>query len=171
MLTSITTERLQLVQPGPDHVEPWMAFFTSDRARWIGGGTKIDRPSAWRVFASVIGHWSLRGWGTFVITDRDSGATLGGVGPWFPLGKPEKEIGWTLWSPEHEGRGIAREAAQATLTHAFRDLGWDTAVSYIHRDNAPSIALARRLGATHDAAAACLLPEDVVYRHSRGDHL
>lgn len=58
--------------------------------------------------------------------------------------------------------------AKAARTHAFHDLGWTTAVSYIHPDNARSITLAERLGATLDPKAQT--PDSdpcLVYRHPR----
>ncbi|TMV69267.1 GNAT family N-acetyltransferase, partial [Thioclava sp. BHET1] len=79
-----------------------------------------------------------------------------------------REMGWSLWSAEGEGRGYAREAARAVIAHAFGPLGWDTAVSYIAPDNARSIALAERLGAIRDDSAAH--PGDtpcLVYRHPK----
>jgi RimJ/RimL family protein N-acetyltransferase len=52
--------------------------------------------------------------------------------------------------------------------HAFRDLGWTTAVSYIDPDNARSIALAERLGAVRDRGARQPVFDKpcLVYRHS-----
>ena len=93
---------------------------------------------------------------------------LGMVGPWFPAGWPERELGWTVWSDAAEGKGYAFEAAAAARDHAFGALGWETAVSYIDPDNIRSVALAERLGARHDPEArgpgenSCL-----VYRHPR----
>ena len=70
-------------------------------------------------------------------------APLGLVGLWFPEGWHEPEIGWILFEGA-EGRGIAREAAEAARAHAYGTLGWTTAVSVIHPGNARSIALADR---------------------------
>ncbi|MEL6197095.1 MAG: GNAT family N-acetyltransferase, partial [Pseudomonadota bacterium] len=53
-----------------------------------------------------------------------------------------------------EGKGITQEAALAARAHAYGTLGWPTAVSYIDHGNDRSIALAERLGAARDAAAA-----------------
>ncbi len=98
----------------------------------------------------------------------DPDTPLGMAGPWFPEGWPEREIGWTLWAAEAEGKGYAREAAVAARDHAFRDLGWDTAVSYIDPENTRSIALAERLGARRDDAARHPGDEPcLVYRHPK----
>lgn len=169
----LETARLTLRAPVADDWPGWRDFFASDRARFVGG--PMTQPGqSWRAFGHFIGHWVLRGYGMFVLVERDTGLTLGAVGPWFPDGWPEQEIGWTLWRPEAEGKGFAHEAALAARAFAFDRLGWSTAVSYIAPDNAASIALAERLGASPDPRAAIPVfstgPEPtVVYRHPRED--
>lgn len=162
------TERLSLRAPVAEDWPHWRAFAASDRAHFIGG-PYTDR-AAWRAFGHAVGHWVLRGYGSFVFTLRGDDTALGMTGPWNPVGWPEAELGWTIWSADAEGKGYAYEAAAAARDHAFRDLGWVTAVSYIDADNARSVALAERLGAAHDPDA--LWPdrdEDdtpvLVYRH------
>ena len=56
------TERLKLVPIRPCDYEPYRAFIMSDRARYIGGPFE-DEGKAWRTFASMIGHWHMRGFG------------------------------------------------------------------------------------------------------------
>jgi RimJ/RimL family protein N-acetyltransferase len=91
------------------------------------------------------------------------------------MGWPEKEIGWSVWAPEAEGKGLAFEAAQAARAWAYGTLGWTTAVSYIDPANARSIALARRLGATRDPEAPLIdgyTPENtLVFRHPAPERL
>jgi RimJ/RimL family protein N-acetyltransferase len=148
----LETDRLRLRAPDGSDWPAWVDFATSDRARWVGG--PLDRDRAWRSLGHLIGHWVMRGWGMFVFCDRASTRPLGMTGPWFPEGWPEREIGWSVWDPAAEGKGYAFEAASAARDHAYRALGWTTAVSYIDPDNLRSIALAERLGATRDLDAA-----------------
>lgn len=160
----IETERLILRAPAASDWPVWRAFAGSDRSRFIGG--PIGEDKAWRAFGHIIGMWVLRGFGTLIFNDRNTGAPLGMAGPWYPEGWPEPEIGWTVWTPEAEGKGFACEAALAGRLYAYRDLGWKTAVSYIDPTNARSIALAERLGAVRDPMAACPAEEPcLVYRH------
>ena len=163
----LETTRLILRAPQGGDYEPWAAFATSDRARYIGG--PHDQQGAWRAWGHAIGHWAMRGYGMFVFADKTApDAPLGMTGAWYPEGWPEREIGWTVWSTMDEGKGLVREAALAARDHAFTTLGWDTAVSYIHPENARSVALAERLGATRDRTAAC--PDGkscLVYRHAK----
>lgn len=161
----LETERLILRPPRAGDVDAWCAFFGSGRARFIGGGDD-DLGRCWRAFATLVGHWSLRGCGPFVMQRRDTGAPIGSIGPWFPGDWPEREIGWTVWDEAAEGQGYAREAGLAVLDHIWRDLGWETAVSYIAHGNDRSVALAERLGAQLDDCATT--PDDdptYVYRH------
>ena len=160
------TDRLVLRAPQPSDVGPWTAFVTSERARFIGGPAE-DANRAWRIFATIAGHWALRGWGSFVFCDRATGRPVGHCGPWQPEGWPEPEIAWCVWDPAAEGRGLAFEAARAAIAHAFRDLRWPTAVSYVEPGNARSIRLAGRLGALREEAAPRIAPGDLVFRHPR----
>ena len=143
-IPTLTTERLTLRAPGPKDFEPVAAFYASERAAMVGG--PFDRPSAWLRFASLVGHWHLRGFGRWIVAARGGGEPLGIVGLHFPETWPEREIAWTLFAGA-EGRGIAHEAARAARDHAYRALGWRAAVSLIKAGNARSEALARRLGA------------------------
>lgn len=149
----LTTERLALRAPAAADWPAWRDFVATERSHWIGG--PLTEPGqAWRAFGHIIGHWVLRGFGMFVVTDKATGAPLGMTGPWFPDGWPEPEIGWNLWTADAEGRGIAHEAALAARAHAARDLGLTGLVSYIEPGNVRSIALAQRMGAVRDPDAA-----------------
>jgi len=164
----LQTTRLTLRAPLGSDWPHWRSFMASDRARFIGGGSPEPKPGAsWRAFGHVIGHWAMRGFGMFVFTLKGDDTPLGMVGPWFPDGWPERELGWSAWSEAVEGRGFVSEAVIAARHHAFTTLGWTTAVSYIDPDNARSIALAERVGAIRDRAAPTP-PFDTpcrVYRH------
>ena len=158
----LTTDRLILrgIEAGD-----WPAFhehFASDRSS-MTGGPLAERP-AWNVFAANVGHWHLRGFGMWTATLKD-GTRVGHIGCWYPETWHEKELGWLIWA-DHEGKGYALEAAQAARAHAFGTLGWATAVSYIDHANTRSIALAERLGAVLDLAAATPGGKPChVYRH------
>lgn len=147
----LETERLVMRGPAPRDCEGFIAYFTSDRARFTSG--PLERSAAWRLFAVELGHWVIRGFGMWAVTMRGDDKCVGFVGCWRPDGWPENELGWILW-PEAEGRGIAYEAACAARRCAYQRFGWTTAVSYIAFENDRSAALAERLGAVRDDAAA-----------------
>lgn len=140
-------------------------LFEGPRAQFMGG--PIARKAAWRWLASEVAMWDLMDHGAWGIETLD-GTFVGQIGILKPPHFPEAELGWTLLE-QGEGKGFAFEAAGAVLTWAWAQ-GFETLVSYIDPANARSIALATRLGAVHDPAAA--LPqgetaeETLVYRHS-----
>jgi RimJ/RimL family protein N-acetyltransferase len=60
---------------------------------------------------------------------------------------PELGLFWAL-APDHRGLGLATEAARAMLRYAFDHLHAARVVATTDADNAPSIAVMRRLGMT-----------------------
>ena len=162
----IRTDRLRLRGHVMADFEPLYALFASDRARYMDG--PIPARDTWFWVAAEVGSWPLQGIGSWGIERQSDGAFLGQVGINKPQHFPEREIGWVLLQA-FEGHGYAREAAEAALGWA-RTQRFDTLVSYIDRENARSVALARRLGATEDPSAPLPdgdTPEDtVVYRHA-----
>lgn len=140
----LISPRLMLVSPAEPGFDANEAFLAPDSPRFFD--VSDDTDSLWWSIASIIGHWNLRGYGLFVVIERSTGTPVGLVGPWFPQGWPEPELSWHL-TENARGKGYASEAAECVLEWLFSALKWNTLVSYIPEDNAPSIALARRIGA------------------------
>lgn len=114
--------------------------------RFVGDGGPIDRAGAWRQMAMFLGHWPLRGFGTWALEERASGRLVGRVGYLQPEGWPGVELGWLL-ARDAWGRGLATESCQAALAQRAA-FGIGRLVSLVRPDNLRSAALARRLGAT-----------------------
>lgn len=167
---TLETERLLLRRPAPRDVEGFIGLMTSERSRHMGGPK--TRAEAWRGFCTELAHWDMRGYGMFAVTMKGDDTCLGLIGPWFPEGWAEHEIGWTLWAAA-EGRGIGAEAAQATRSWAYDELGWTTAVSYIAPENGRSRRLAERIGARIDPDAKHNFGEEpvLIYRHPSPEDL
>lgn len=142
---TLHTERLVLRPPIAEDFDGWAEFSADPEVSRFLGGTQA-RALAWRGFACQVGAWQLQGFAMFSVIERASGSWLGRVGPWRPEGWPGTEVGWglTRWA---WGRGFATEAARATIDWAFEELGWTEVIHCIEPANAPSRALAMRLGA------------------------
>ncbi|MCA0870752.1 GNAT family N-acetyltransferase [Seohaeicola saemankumensis] len=158
----IETERLILRGPHEADFEPFAAFGASDRAIWVGG--PYPRLRSWGGFLATYGHWALRGYGMWMVEHRASGATAGRIGMIFNDGWDEPELGWHIFDG-FEGQGLAYEGAKAARAHAARHFGLDGVISYIDPANTRSIALARRLGATHERDGAVAGHPCHIYRH------
>ncbi len=134
----------------------------NDNAQFIG--PMASRVEVWRRMATMIGHWSLRGYGTWAVTMAGDDTCLGWAGPWYPEGFSEREIGWALVRSA-QGKGVATEAALAARTFAYTRLGWTTAVSFIDPANQASARVAERLGAVRDGISAVHGKTVDVWRH------
>jgi RimJ/RimL family protein N-acetyltransferase len=118
-----------------------------DVVRYIGDGTIPSADDCWRAVAAWLGHWVLRGYGPWAVTERGTGTLMGRVGIHFPFGWPEPELAYTLGKP-FWGRGYATEACRAALAWAFGERDFPELVSYIYPANAASIRVATKVGET-----------------------
>jgi len=157
----LLTDRLRLRMPRLPDFEHRAAFYASPRSVHEDG--PVGRVLAWRIWASEVGQWPLLGYGPFSVEDRATGAYVGEVGIYHPVGFPEPELGWFVL-PEAEGKGYAAEAARAVMDWAHRSFGWDHIINIIAPGNDRSIALARRLGGVHSNRPG-VDPGDVVIFH------
>ena len=133
--------------------------------RHIGAGGAVGRDVAWRQMALFLGQWALLGYGMWALERRSDGRLIGRVGFLNPEGWPGNELGWLL-AREAWGQGYAFEAASAALAFGRRELGLDgELISLIRADNARSIRLAERLGATRGDPIDLLGGSALVYRH------
>jgi len=161
-IPTLHTHRLRLRPPMLADFEHWAAFFASERSVYERG--MMDRHAAYRVWASDVALWTLRGYGPFGVEDAQTGAYLGEVGIYEPDGYPAPELGWFV-IPAAEGKGVAAEAARAVMAWAHDSFGWDRLINIIDPNNARSIALGLRLGGVIDPDAEGEDPGDVVIVH------
>lgn len=161
-IPTLETRRLVLRGPEPGDYPDFKATFTSYRARFMGG--PLNPYEAWMLYAAEIGHWEIRGYGMWMIHDKETDETYGMAGGWKPAKWPEAEIAWVIW-PDKGGKGYALEATHAVRDYLYTEAGWDGAVSYIDPMNLDSIRLAERLGAVKDHDAPTIDGNDAVYRH------
>ncbi len=167
MSPTLETERLTLRRPNASDWPAFWDFYQTERSKGVGG--PMDLGPCWRHFASELGHWEFHGYGMWAVTLRGDDAAVGLVGAWTPADWPETEVGWLIFDEKLEGTGIATEAAQAAVAHAYAVLKWDTVVSYVAPFNDRSARLAEKLGAKLDPSAPTpsRYPDTLVFRHPK----
>ena len=144
MIPTIETERLVLRAPALDDFPCYEAFFADADASFHYGGPLASH-QAWRILASDLGHWQLRGYGRWAIESREAGTMIGGCGLWWPEGWPRSELTWWL-RPTGRGRGFATEASRAVIDYVYEVLDWDLVETHFDDDNDAARRLVARLG-------------------------
>src|SRR5437762_11305313 len=91
MNTVLETERLILRPWTLDDFDGFAAMCADPQVmRFLAeDGKPLSRFGAWRAMAGIVGHWTLRGFGLFAVTERTTGALVGRIGPWDPEGWPD----------------------------------------------------------------------------------
>lgn len=115
------------------------------------GGKPLTEEEAWTKFLRYPGHWSMMGFGYWVVEEKATRNFVGEIGfadykrDLEPSLKGAPEIGWVLASPAH-GKGFATEAVRAAL--AWGDANFDApkTACIIAPDNLASIRVAQKCG-------------------------
>jgi RimJ/RimL family protein N-acetyltransferase len=145
MIPVLHSARLTFGPATMAHFEAFAAFTATDDSRFLGGpGSRRD---AWESVCTHAGQWTLRGYGTFWVTERNSGIPVGRVGLWHPDWLDEPELSWVIYTA-HARRGFATEAAATVLDWAHHAAELPPLMSLIDLANSASIAVAERLGAS-----------------------
>ena len=139
---TLITSRLILRQPRASDLEAYTRYCQGPRTKFAGG--PFTAVNAFEKMAEMIGHWTLRGFGRYVI--ECEGEPIGHVGP-LAVHPGTPEMTWTLWTDDAEGHGYATEAARKVADHLFNDCDWTALDIVIQAANSGSIAIADRLGA------------------------
>jgi RimJ/RimL family protein N-acetyltransferase len=149
----LQTERLLLRGWRDDDLVAWAAICADEEVmRALGRDGALSREEAWREMAFHAGHWTLKGFGHWVLEERDTGELVGRAGLLYPDGWPDLEVGWTV-ARSRWGRGYAGEAGRAAIDWARAELGATHVISLIDDDNARSQRVAQKLGMTLEGHA------------------
>ena len=144
----LRTERLLMRGWRYEDYEPW-AEILSDPA--VGAG--LGKPDgftpheAWLDMSVLAAHWSLRGFGHWVLEELETGDFVGRAGLYCPPDWPGIEVGWTV-ARGHWGKGYAAEAGRAACEWAHDELELRHIISLIEPSNDKSVRVAEKLGET-----------------------
>ncbi|MBW4023384.1 MAG: GNAT family N-acetyltransferase [Proteobacteria bacterium] len=146
-MTELLTPRLRLRPWRPEDRAPFAAINAEPAVQRYLRPT--SRTASDALLDRIDQHVTLHGWGFWAVEEREGGTLIGLCGlahiQWEAFFTPAVEIGWRLSTP-WQGRGLAREAAEAVLDFAFGRLGLDRVVAFTVPANTPSWGLMERLG-------------------------
>jgi RimJ/RimL family protein N-acetyltransferase len=123
-----------------------------DVTRFISGRA-FSREEAWVKLLRNVGHWSLFGYGIWIVREKASGGFVGEVGlaefrrDMEPSFEGNPEAGWVL-APRAHNQGFATEAVRAALVWFEAQFGATRTVCLIDPGNLPSLRVAAKCGYT-----------------------
>jgi RimJ/RimL family protein N-acetyltransferase len=150
-IPTLETDRLSLRGHCLDDLADSVAMWAdADVTRWIGG-RPFSEEETWARLLRYVGHWTLLGFGYWVVLEKASGRFVGEVGfaecrrDIVPSIRGRPEIAWVLasWA---RGRGFATEATLAAITWGETHFGPARTACLIHPENAPSLRVAKKCG-------------------------
>ena len=164
MTSLIQTERLRLRPHRPEDFNACAAMWADPIVTRYIGGRPFSREEVWSKILRYAGHWSLLGFGYWLIEEKSTGAFVGELG--FADFKREMqpsiqglpELGWALCSPMH-GKGYATEAVRAVVSWGDRFFQGKQTVCLIHPDHSASIRVAEKGGYVQRRAYPAFYPE------------
>jgi RimJ/RimL family protein N-acetyltransferase len=114
-------------------------------------GKPLTEEESWRRLLSYAGHWTLMGFGYWVVEEKVTGKFVGEVGfadykrEIEPSLKGMPEIGWVLASRAH-GKGYATEAVRAAVAWGDAHFEGARTACIIAPENAASMRVAEKCG-------------------------
>jgi len=118
--------------------------------RFIGGKPSTAEET-WSRLLRYLGHWTLLGFGYWLVEERETKDFVGEVGlsdykrELHPAFGATPEAGWVL-HPRHHGKGYATEALRAVLEWERTALGSKEIGCIIAPENSASFRVAERCG-------------------------
>ncbi len=137
---------------------------------YLGSGKPLNKIDSWKVMAMLAGHWALKGFGFWLVEDKNTNELIGRVGIWEPEGWPAIEVGWGI-HPSHWGKGFATEAGYASIDWAFNNLSLSSLISVIHPDNIASKAVALKLEEIYSHDEKVLGEEHNIFKITKEEFL
>lgn len=140
------TPRLRLEPFVDEHFDGlWLLNSDPVVMRYVGGPETEEELR--ETIRRVKERWRTLGfsWWAFVAKASDEIVGAGCVQHIENDARQPLEIGWRL-SPEHWGKGLATEAAEAMAKFAFNSLRASCVYAIAHPDNAASVRVMQRLG-------------------------
>ncbi len=168
----LETERLRLRPFTLDDVDAYYEGISSDAdvMRYLPGGKPRQRSDSQWVVNYFMRHMELHGFGVWAVEDRDSGVFMGHAGLEYIPGAQEVEIAYTL-AKAFWGRGLATEAAHASLCYGFETVDLSEIYGLAFPENTASQNVMRKLGMEYQGTTERYYGSELVcYRITRDQY-
>jgi ribosomal-protein-alanine N-acetyltransferase len=141
----LETARLRLRMFRSEDLDELCAITRDPEAmRFIGDGHPLTRKETEANLSSIIRAFRRRGFGRWAVVKKDGGALVGYCGLSHGIAEVGVELAY-LFSRAEWGRGLATEAAAATLRYGFERLRADSIAGLTRHENLRSRRVLERL--------------------------
>ena len=157
-MIEIETEKLLLRRWLEEDLKPYARLCADPGVmRFIGQGSTLTREDSEGQISRFSQHWDERGFGLWALEEKEGGAFIGFAGlahqeDWTE-DRHKTEAGWRL-DRAFWGRGLATEAAKASVTYGLETLGLERSSAPSNRGIRPRVASRRRPGSPRAARPA-----------------
>jgi RimJ/RimL family protein N-acetyltransferase len=147
----LETVRLKLRGHRLDDFSDFAAMWADHEVTRYIGGKPLTEEESWTKFLRYVGHWSLLGFGYWLVEDKATGKCIGEIGfadykrDLKPSLEGMPEIGWVLSSQAH-GKGYATEAVRAAVGWGDARFKSQRTACIIASENLASIRVAVKCG-------------------------
>jgi ribosomal-protein-alanine N-acetyltransferase len=150
-MPAITTEHLRLRMLRPADLDDYHATIYGDKdvMVYMPGGKPRPRQQVQAVIDEFLNHWEQHGFGLWAVEWREDGSFVGHCGLMRLAGSEEVELAYALAKP-YWGKGLATEAARATLRFGFEVVQLPEILALAVPDNIGSRRVMEKLGMQFD---------------------
>lgn len=152
-MLAIETDRLWLQQHSIDEFARYAKLWSSTGSEVAGVPSipPLSHEEAWARLLRFVGHWSVFGFGPFIVVDKATNSAVGEVGfAHFHRGHGADFDGSpeAMWKIDHrsQGKGIASEAVLAAIEWFDQKLIAKRTVCMIDPHNTASLRIAAHFG-------------------------
>lgn len=113
----------------------------------VEAGTVFSKKETKTIVEGMIGFWAAHGFGRWAVVNKEDGKLIGICGFRLLDGTPEL---FYLLAKANWGKGLATEAARASLRFGFEEVGLERIVAAIRHANAASIRVVTKIGMRYE---------------------
>ncbi len=150
-IPTLETERLLLTGHALSDFDESAAMWGDPAVTRFIGGKPFTQSESWFRLLRYVGHWSLLGFGYWVVREKATLRFVGEVGfanfrrEIEPSFGDTPEAGWAI-APWAHGRGFATESVRAAVAWGDERFGASRTVCMIDPANAASLRIAEKFG-------------------------
>jgi ribosomal-protein-alanine N-acetyltransferase len=161
----LETDRLILRRQVPEDLDDlWALYCNPEITKYIPDAPRSRDEAREELEWHMNGHPKNPDLGLWATIHKESEKFIGRCGllPWTIDGQDEIEVAFTI-AQEYWGQGLATEAAQAILKHAFEKLHLSRLICLIELENSASQRVAEKIGMKFEREARDELGPFLIY--------